>query len=400
MSGPGVGAGGELAALVPEFRGALARRGFAVRTIATHTRLVRDLDIWLLGQGLRADALNAQLVAEFLAARRAAGARGAVSRLVMTPLLDHLELLGVIRPGSCVEMPDPTEVLQRYRVYLRSERGLVPAGVSRYEHAARLFNDSLVTSGEVEWANLSGRDVTRFMLTECVGRGGSSARNLAAGVRSFLRFLHVEGLTAVGLAAAVPSVAGWQGRSLPIGFEHAQVLRLLECCDRGRSTGRRDFAILTVLARLGLRAAEVAGMRLDDLDWRAGELIVHGKGQRDERLPLPSDVGDAVVEYLRRDRRETECRAVFLRMLAPHEQLASTSISMIVFHACDRAGVPRGGAHRLRHSAATRMLAGGATLSEVGQALRQRTLRATSIYAKVDHGRLRQLARPWPGESS
>ena len=227
----------------------------------------------------------------------------------------------------------------------------------RFENAALLFSDSLAAGGEVDWATLSGRDVTRFMLAECACRGGSSARNLAAGLRSFLRFLHVEGLTAVGLAAAVPSVAGWQGRSLPTGFEPVQVRRLLECCDRDLATGRRDFAILTVLARLGLRAAEVAGMRLDDLDWRAGELIVHGKGQRDERLPLPSDVGDAVVEYLSRDRRDTECRAVFLRMLAPHQQLTSTSVSMIVYHACERAGVPRGGAHRLRHSAATQMLA-------------------------------------------
>ena len=400
MSGPGIGTGGGLAALVPEFRAALAQRGFAVRTIATHVRLLRDLDAWLLGEGLPVDALNAARVAEFLTARRAAGARGGVSRFVMTPLLEHLELLGVIPPQSCVEMPPPTEILQKYRVYLRSERGLVAAGVIRYEHAARLFNDSLAASGEIDWTTLSGRDVTRFMLTECVGRGGSSARNLAAGLRSFLRFLHVEGLTPVGLATAVPSVAGWYGRSLPAGLEPAQVRRLLECCDRGRATGRRDFAILTVLTRLGLRAAEVAGMRLEDLDWRAGELVVHGKGQRDDRLPLPGDVGDAVAEYLRRDRRQTECRAVFLRMLAPHQQLAPSAVCMIVYSACERAGVPRVGAHRLRHSAASQMLAGGATLSEVGQALRQRTLRATAIYAKVDHARLRQLTRPWPGESS
>jgi integrase len=131
------------------------------------------------------------------------------------------------------------------------------------------------------------------------------------------------------------------------------VRRLLECCDRGQATGRRDFAILTVLARLGLRAAEVAGMRLEDLDWRAGELVVHGKGQRDDRLPLPGDVGDAVAEYLRRDRRQTECRAVFLRMLAPHQQLAPSAVCMIVYSACERAGVPRVGAHRLRHSAAS-----------------------------------------------
>jgi site-specific recombinase XerD len=295
----------------------------------------------------------------------------------------------------------PTEILQRYRAYLRSERGLVAPGVIRYEKAAGLFIDSVAgADGEVDWAALSGREVSRFMLTECAGRGGSSARNLAAGLRSFLRFLHVEGSTPVGLAAAVPPVPGWRGRSLPTGLESGQVQRLLESCDRGRATGRRDFAILTVLIRLGLRAAEVAGMRLDDLDWRAGELIVHGKGQRDERLPLPGDVGAAVAEYLHRDRPATSSRAVFLRMLAPRQQLTPTGVTMVVYAACDRAGLPRAGAHRLRHSAASQMLAAGASLSEVGQTLRQRTVRATAIYAKVDHGRLRVLARPWPGDLS
>ena len=398
MSGSGVNMDGELAALAPGLRAALAQRRFAPRTITTHVRLLHDLDAWLQDEGLPAGELTVEQIAQFLAARRAGGARGAVTPFVMLPLLDHLERLGVIRPRSDVEAPAPTAILQRYRVYLRSQRGLVAQGVLRYEKAAQLFIESLAgPGGEVDWATLSGREVSRFMLAECVGRGGSSARNLTAGLRSFLRFLHVEGLTPVALAAAVPPVPGWRGRSLPVGLESAQVRRLLECCDRNRATGRRDFAILTALARLGLRAAELAGMRLEDIDWRAGELVVHGKGQRDERLPLPSDVGKAIVEYLR-DRSGVACRAVFLRMLAPRQQLTPSAVSMIVYAACDRAGVPRCGAHRLRHSAATQMLAAGASLSEVGQALRQRTLRATSIYGKVDHDRLGVLVRPWPGD--
>lgn len=401
MSGLDIGAGGELAVHVPGLRAALAERGFAPRTITTHVGLLRDLGVWLQDEGLPAGGLTAERVAQFLTARRSAGARGAVTPFVMVPLLDHLERLGVVPPRSRAELPAPTEILQRYRTYLRSERGLVAQGVIRYERAARLFIESVAgPGGEVDWQTLSGREVSRFMLAECAGRGGSSARNLAAGLRSFLRFLHVDGWTPVGLAAAVPSVPGWGGRSLPVGFEPSQVGRLLECCDRNRATGRRDFAILTVLVRLGLRAAEVAGMRLEDLDWRASELVVRGKAQRDERLPLPGDVGDAVAEYLRRDRPATASRAVFLRMLAPHQQLTPSAVTMIVYAACDRAGVPRAGAHRLRHSAASQMLAAGASLSEVGQALRQRTLRATAIYAKVDHTRLRVLVRPWPGDQA
>ena len=397
MSSWGVGASGELAVHVPGFRAALAERGFAPRTIRTHVGLLRSLSGWLQEHGLSAEDLTGERVARFLASRRGAGARGAVTPFVMRPLLDYLQRLDIVSSRSR-ELPASTEILQRYRVYLRSERGLVAPGVVRYEKVAGLFIDSVAAlSGAVDWSALSGREVSRFMLTECAGRGGSSARNLAAGLRSFLRFLHVEGSTPAGLAAAVPPVPGWRGRSLPVGLEVGQVQRLLQCCDQGRETGRRDFAMLTVLARLGLRAGEVAGMRLDDLDWRAGQLVVHGKGQRDERLPLPSDVGAAVAEYLR-DRPSTASRAVFLRMLAPRQQLTPTGVTAVVYAACDRAGLPRVGAHRLRHGAASQMLAAGASLGEVGQALRQRTVRATAIYAKVDHARLRVLARPWPGD--
>lgn len=399
MSSSGIGVGGGLAVDVSGFRAALAERGFAPRTISTHVALLRNLGEWLQEEGLSADELTAERVAQFLAARRASGARGAVTPFVMVALLDYLVGLGVVPPRGRFEASPPREILQRYRDYLCSERGLVAQGVIRYEKAALLFIDSVAgPGGEVDWPALSGRAVSRFMLAECAGRGGSSARNLAAGLRSFLRFLHVDGWTPTGLAAAVPSVPGWRGRSLPVGLEPGQVRQLVECCDRNQATGRRDFAILTVLARLGLRAAEVAGMRLEDLDWRAGELIVHGKAQRDERLPLPSDVGEAIADHLRRDRPATSSRAVFLRMLAPRQQLTPPAVTMIVYAACDRAGVPRVGAHRLRHTAASQMLAAGATLNEVGQALRQRVLRTTALYAKVDHVRLRELARPWPGE--
>jgi integrase/recombinase XerD len=397
MSSLGVGAGGEMAVHVPGFRAALSERGFAPRTIRTHVELLRSLGDWLQDQGLAAGELTAECVTRFLDSRRVAGARGALTPFSMTPLLGYLQQLGIVSSRSW-ELPASTEILQRYRAYLRSERGLVAPGVIRYEKVAGLFTESVAApDGKVDWSALSGREVSRFMLAECAGRGGSSARNLAAGLRSFLRFLHVEGCTPTALAAAVSPVPGWRGRSLPVGLEVGQVQRLLQCCDRGRATGRRDFAILTVLARLGLRAAEVAGMRLDDLDWRAGELIVHGKGQRDERLPLPSDVGAAIAEYLR-GRPPTASRAVFLRMLAPRLQLTPTAVTTIVYRACDRAGLPRVGAHRLRHGAASQMLAAGASLSEVGQALRQRSARTTAIYAKVDHARLGVLARPWPGD--
>lgn len=184
---------------------------------------------------------------------------------------------------------------------------------------------------------------------------------------------------------------------MPGRLQPEQVRRLIASCDRRSAVGRRDHAVLTVLARLGLRAGEVAAMQLGDIDWRAGEVVVHGKGHRDEKLPLPSDVGEAVSGYLVGARPPTTSRAVFVRALAPWRALTPPSVSLIVYRACDRAGIPRVGAHRIRHSAASEMLNNGASLAEVGQVLRHRSLLSTQIYAKVDHARLAGLVRPWPG---
>ena len=190
-------------------------------------------------------------------------------------------------------------------------------------------------------------------------------------------------------------MADLRDRSLPRGLEPAVVRRLLASCDRRTLVGRRDFAILLLLARLGLRAGEVAAITLDDIDWRAGMLLVHGKGSREDALPLPADVGEAIVSYLHR-RPRCECRALFLRVTAPRQGLNRCTVAWVVRAACDRAGLPRVGAHRLRHTAATQMLRAGATLPEIGQVLRHREQKTTAIYAKVDHAALRALARPWP----
>ena len=197
------------------------------------------------------------------------------------------------------------------------------------------------------------------------------------------------------LVWAVPSVADLRDRALPRGLEPGAVRKLLASCDRRRLVGRRDYAILLLLARLGLRAGEIAALELDDVDWRRGLLLVHGKGARQDVLPLPADVGEAIVGYLRR-RPRCKCRALFLRVTAPRREMNRSTIGWVVRGACDRAGLPRVGPHRLRHTAATDMLRAGASLAEIGQVLRHREQRTTAIYAKVDRARLRALARPWP----
>ena len=199
------------------------------------------------------------------------------------------------------------------------------------------------------------------------------------------------------LSAAVPSVAGWRLAGLPRGLEPGQARRLLSSCDRRSTLGRRDFAILTLLLRLGLRRGEAARLALGDVDWRAGEIVVHGKGGRLDRLPLPGDVGEAIVAYLQRGRPSTGHRELFLRALAPIGPLAGGGVSWIVRRACRRAGTEEVGAHRLRHTAACEMVAAGVPLPEIGEVLRHRSLASTALYARVDLDALRSVAVPWPG---
>jgi integrase len=243
---------------------------------------------------------------------------------------------------------------------------------------------------------LNAADVSEFLAWECSRRSTASAQQLVTGLRALLRYLHVTDVIEVPLRWAVPAVADRRGLSLPRGLEPAAVARLLTSCDRRSLTGRRDYAVLLLLARLGLRAGEVAAMRLEDLDWRVGELLVRGKGNRHERLPLPVDVGEALVSYLRW-RPASECRAVFLCVRAPLGPLSAGVVSQIVRAACTRAGLERVGAHRLRHTAATRMLRAGASLPEIAQVLRHQRLETTAQYARVDRQALRVVARPWPG---
>ena len=216
-------------------------------------------------------------------------------------------------------------------------------------------------------------------------------------LRSLLGFLHLRGLIAGPLAGAVPSTASWRLSGLPRALEPEQVQGLLDSCDREAATGRRDYAVLVMLARLGLRAGEVAALGLEDVDWRAGELRITGKGRRAERLPLPADVGEAIVAYLKDGRPATALdRSLIVRVRAPHHGLTGGGITQIVFAAAGRAGLGPINSHRLRHTAATSMLRAGASLEEVGQVLRHRQLLTTAIYAKVDRDALRALARPWP----
>jgi integrase/recombinase XerD len=288
-------------------------------------------------------------------------------------------------------------LLAEFGAWLAGERGLSAVTVRCYSKQARVFLAHLPEPLDAALARLDAGQVTSFMLGYCQGRNTESAKAMVTAARALLRFLHVSGRTPALLAGAVPAVAGWRLASLPRGLQAAEVERLLDGCDRDTVAGRRDYAILTVLARLGVRGAEVAALRLGDIDWQAGEVVIRGKGSRLERLPLPVPVGAALAAYLTGGRARCQSPAVFVTVRAPHRQLSPEAVRAIMGRACGRAGLARRGAHRLRHSLATEMLRAGASLPEVGQVLRHRSQLATSVYAKVDQNALRILARPWPG---
>jgi integrase/recombinase XerD len=336
------------------------------------------------------------VVDRYLAERRAAGYVNYRSGKAMRPLLSYLDQLGVL-PREEVELGPVSALLERYRSYLLSERGLTPGTARCYLDAIQPFVTSRLRGEQLDLAGLTTADVTGFVVAACPGRPQGTAKLIVTTLRSLLTWLHIEGVTAEPLAGAVPAVAGWRLAGLPRALEPDQLRRLLASCDRRGRVGRRDYAILLLLSRLGLRAGEVAALGLDDLDWRAGELVIRGKANRSERLPLPADVGAAITAYLRRGRPSTaQGRSVFVRAKAPHRSLTTAGVSMVVHDAAARAGLGVVHAHRLRHTAATAMLRAGTPLTEVGLVLRQRRALTTAIYAKVDRDALRVLAQPWP----
>jgi integrase/recombinase XerD len=374
----------------------LAARGYARWSVRKRVCQLATLSSWLDREGLAVGELNEQRAEVFLGSRREAGYVTWVTSRCMELPLAYLREVGAVPPAAVVVSDGPwSELLADYRDYLVQERGLALLTVVSYERIARLFLEQQL--GQLE--SLTAAVVSGFLARECPRRSVSGARDLVGRLRPFLRYLHVAGLIETPLVWAVPGVADLRDRSLPRGVERRVVSRLLASCDRRRTVGRRDYAILLLLIRLGLRAGEVAAMRLEDLDWRAGELVVRGKGDRRDRLPLPVDVGQALVSYLQR-RGASELRAVFLRMRAPAGALTRIGVCSVVQDACVRAGVPPVGAHRLRHTAATAMLREGASLAEIALVLRHREIKTTAQYARVDRARLRPLAMPWPGGAS
>ncbi|HVA61581.1 MAG TPA: tyrosine-type recombinase/integrase [Mycobacteriales bacterium] len=389
---------GPLAPFTDAYRDRLTERHYTVHSAVNLQRQMAQLSRWLEAEGLGLEQLDEARVEAFVTLRRA-GSQGqsALSRPGLRCLLELLRELGAV-PMAAHPSPSPTQALMgSFECYLLSERGLTAGTVRGYvDHATRFVIGLAVD----DLARVTPALVTAAVLRESASVSVSTAQNFVAALRAFLRFCFVEGLIDIELSQAALPVTGRRRSSLPQGITQAAAAALLGSCDRRTALGRRDYALIVTLLRLGLRRGELANVRLDDIDWRAGELVVVGKGDRRDRLPLPADVGQAIAGYLSRGRPASSYRQVFLQAKAPFEPIAAGTVASTVRRACRRAGVPEVGSHRLRHTLACQMLTEQVPLTQIAQVLRHRSLQSTAIYARVDLDRLRLLAQPWPGGGS
>jgi integrase/recombinase XerD len=387
---------GPLAPLVADYASRLRRSDYTASTIAKLLRQAAHLSRWMQSSKLDAADLTTERIVRFLSERRAAKGTRSCSFQGLAPLLEVLAEQGKLAgPVTSSRDDDADETLVRFHAYLLTERGLAPCTAGAYVQRAHRFVAEL-PEGRV-LADIIAADVTEAVRREAGRVSAGSVQYFVAGIRAFLRFCFLQGLTGTDLSPAALAVSARRRSLLPRGISRADATALLRCCDRRRAGGRRDYAVLVVLLRLGLRASEVAGLMLEDVDWRVGEVVVRGKGNRADRLPLPVDVGEAVVAYLRQGRPRTARRELFLHARAPFGPLSRQGVCGLVRVACERAGIAPVGPHRLRHTLACDLLAAEAGLPEIGEVLRHRAVSSTAIYARADVETLRHLARPWPG---
>ena len=392
---------GPLHPLIADFTRFLAERGYSVSSVDHRRRLLTALDQWFVQQRISLKNFNEDRIKEFLHDRRKQYRTQLADPPTLSSFLTYLRNAKLTPPSAIKSDETPLDRLQaRFRQYLGEERGLKEITRDQYLKVTRSFLSGRFRNNAISLHELNQRDVAKFVLCRARAISSTTGQHAASVLRCFFRFLYQRGDIPTNLAACVPTVATWSLASVPKHLPADQVELLLEKCDQDSPTGQRDYTILLLLARLGLRAGEVVHMTLDDIDWETGELTIKGKGGHQDRLPIPQDVGKALVRYLQKVRPRCTSRRVFIRMHAPHQGFRGpSSVTFVVHQALNRADLnpAHRGAHILRHSLATRMLGSGASLTEIGKILRHQLIRTTAIYAKVDLPALRALAQPWPG---
>lgn len=395
--------GGPLSAHISGFAQWVRGEGYALYSRHRQVRLAACFSHWLGQESIDLSRINSEHAGRYLRSRACQVKICRGDAAALRQFIDFLHCQGVI-PAEKIppRQPSPVEqAVREFESYLLNDRALTRATAINYVPFVRAFLAGRFAKGSVRLPRLCAGDVVRFVQHQVPRLHLKRAKLLTTALRSFLHYARYRGEIEYDLAAAVPGVANWSMTSIPRAIPADLVRRLLGSIDRHTAMGRRDYAILLLLARLGLRAGEVAGIELEDIDWNSGSLRVRRKGGQRTSLPLPAEVGAAIAAYLRHGRpRNNSCRHVFLRSRAPcRGLLGAVAIASVVRHNLTRAGIkaPTKGAHQFRHGLATEMLCHGASLSEIGELLGHRSPETTRIYTKVDLNALRPLALPWPG---
>lgn len=381
----------------------LCEQGFQRRTIAPQIRVVANFSRWLKANHIGLAGVTDEHAQRFLGRSDRRQSIGCGCFAALRRFMALLHQVGVIGdvPPSCVTVTPIEMVIKAFGQDLRQTQGLSQATYRQYIPFVDVFLKERFGSGCIDLSKLCAADVVEFIKHQATRLSQARAKCATIALRSFLRYLRYRGEIALDLAAAVPTVPNWSMTGIPRAMDPDHVRAVLASCKRGTAVGCRDYAILMLLARLGLRSGEIVSLTLGSIDWELGCLTVVGsKGGISSQLPLPADVGQAIADYLQRSRAHSPCRSLFLRATAPIQGLGSqTSIGSIVMAAIARAGIKttHAGAHQFRHALACEMLRQGATLTEIGSLLRHRHSKTTGIYAKVDFNALRPLSLPWPG---
>jgi len=385
---------------VNTFMSAATDLGYSPSTMRTQLQILKNLIRWVQENDIVISNIDESITDRFLSE---IGRKGAVQRgehKTLHRFLDHLQREGVTPPSKPAVNDSPLAYLKsRYEDYLLKERGLSTVTGSRYWPYIQRFLFDQFGNKTIWFYKLCSQDIDRFILRNAHQGTAKTAQLMVSALRSFFRFLFRYGETKSDLSTSVPTVAAWRLSEVPKYIKTEDIESILDSCDRTTSVGRRNYAILLLITRLGLRAGEIVSLELSDINWRVSELTIRGKGQFYDRLPLPQSVGEAIAIYLKNDRPKCSTRRVFVRMRAPHRGFKdSSTVSTIVRRTVERSGIitPSKGAHLLRHSLATGMLRNGASMIEVGELLRHRSPNSTEIYAKVDIEGLRSIARIWP----
>src|SRR6478609_2210988 len=377
----------ELEPYVDGFRRRLLSLGYTPGTVANELAVVGRLGRWLAVRGRSVDGFGFADIDAFISDQGRDNRQHSVFRRGLVQLRDYLIDVDAVSADHPAARDAVDELVDSYRGWLLNDRGLAATTVRRYQATARRFLAQRAGGGDLN--DLTSAEVNAFLLAATAHGSVGAAKGHVAEIRSLLRYLFVTGQTAVALAAAVPPVAGWHDTRIPPRLPKDTIQALLDSCNQSTPVGTRDLAIMLLLARLGLRSIEVARLKLDDVHWRIGEVTIRGKARRVDRLPLPVDVGEALVTYLTQARPQSELPAVFLTCRAPRRAITADVVGDLVQQACVRVSIPTVGPHRLRHALATEMVSHGVTLTDISQVLRHRDLATTATYAKIDLESLR-----------